>query len=522
MTNYKQEIDYKASLHDRAEGPLGNATELRTPPPLEFVDSDTGEIVFSGKMPEKDSIVRARSLRFKLQNQARKILYGFDGDNVRVNDKGYEVHHRTCSCTRHLSSASVGVFKSVKTQRHFYKGLLTCANARTCPVCAAKINEHKANEMRQAANLASSKGVVFSLMTFTAPHTASDSLDDLIKSVNASLSGFFRGAPAKRFKEKYGIVGYVRSFEVRYGVNGWHPHFHLLMVSKKELPITKRNDHYKPLPIEQQSLEWQWVLSRWQSMCVKHGLNMPNEYGLDIQNGGYAGQYITKFGSDGEILQTQTGKNLTWDVADEVSKGHFKMGRKGSLSPWDLLSGSIDSDSKKQQGFFRQLFLDYARAMKGVTLLKWSRGLRDFFGLKKEKTDEEIIEDDIENAISAAQIPSKIWRVFLRNKKEQRDLLLTIIDNGGFDSLARYLFDFDTSGLSFDDFKNTLVSGGVAESIPQLTEFGNKNYFNTVDISDGSLTFGLSFSVPHVDLLLNELIDYDFRHKPAVLPPQLD
>ena len=518
--NYKQEKRTNASrCTSSGEAALGNATELRTPPLLEVVDSETGEIVFAGKMSEKEAISHARFLRFKLQNQARKILYRFNGEKASVNAKGYEVHHRTCTCTRFLVSSDVSVLKSATSKRHFYGGLMSCANARTCPVCAAKINEHKANEMRQAANMADQKGVVFSLMTFTAPHTASDSLEDLIKGVNAALSGFFRGAPAKRFKDKYGIVGYVRSFEVRYGVNGWHPHFHLLMVSKKELPLTLRNDKLKPLPVEQQTEEWRWVLSRWQSMCVKHGLNMPNEYGLDIQNGGHAGQYITKFGSDGEILQTQSGKKLTWDVADEVSKGHVKMGRKGSFSPWDLLAQSMDSESEKQRALFSALFLDYARNMKGVTLLKWSRGLRDFFDLRAEKTDEDIIADDVDSGLLAAKVSGKLWRLVL--SKDQQSMLLDIIDNAGIDGLALYLYGLTDSDLDFDTFKKSLTDcANFGDTVPELTNSVNKNHFNGLDIADGKMTFGLSFNPvsPDPDLLAD--IQYDFRERPLVMPPQ--
>ncbi len=519
MRNYKQQKAHFASDEaDSGAAALGNATELRTPPLQQIVDSETGEVVYLGKLTKKESISQARFLRFKLQNQARKILYGFNGEKPQVNSKGYEVHHRTCTCTRFLVSDGATLLKANKATSHHFGGLMNCANSRTCPICAAKINEHKANEMRQAANLADEKGVKFSLLTFTAPHTASDSLDDLIKGVSGALSGFFRGAPAKRFKEKYGIIGYIRSFEIRYGSNGWHPHFHLLIVSRDQLPLTKRSPKTsKPFSVEKQSLEWQWVLSRWQSMCIKHGLNMPNEYGLDIQNGGHAGQYITKFGSDGEILATQSGKSLTWDMADEVTKGHVKMGRKGSLSPWDLLSGSIDSDSDKQKGFYRSLFLDYARAVKGVTILKWSRGLRDFFGLKKEETDEEIIENQDEKSVFSAKIPSKLWRLVLNN--EQQALVIDLIDNGGVDALATFLYDLDYSDLDFDSFKECIKTGDfISESVIQLTNSNNKNHFNAVDIADGQMTFGLSFLPNHVDLDLDYQISSDFNPHYSYLP----
>ncbi|WP_197734889.1 hypothetical protein, partial [Photobacterium damselae] len=92
--------------------------------------------------------------------------------------------------------------------------------------------------------------------------------------------------------------------------------------------------------LHEQSDEWIWILERWKSICVRVGLSSPNEFGLDIQDGSQAGEYISKFGGDGEILTTGKGKQITWDMMDEMTKGHAKLGRKGSRSPWDLLSDS--------------------------------------------------------------------------------------------------------------------------------------------------------------------------------------
>ncbi|WP_199868300.1 protein rep, partial [Vibrio anguillarum] len=439
-------------------GALGIYAKLRTPP-LQVVDFSTGEIAVQGKLSERESVIEARRLRYKLQDASRRILYSFHGDNVPLDTKGREKHHRTCNCNRSIVSPTVQIVKSSKHNKAFFSGVATCANARVCPVCAAPINERKANEMRTAANQRDALGVHFSLLTFTAPHNSGDKIEDLIPKISSALQSFWRGNPAKKFKDRYGIIGNIRSFEVRYGSNGWHPHFHIIVVSRSQLPVTFRDSNRKPLPLDSQSDDWQWVLSRWQNMCVNSGLDCPNEYGLDIQGGNEAGEYITKFGGDGEILQTKSGKSVTWDMMDEVTKGNVKSGRNGSLSPWDLLALSVDAPTLDERNKAKSLFLFYSRAMKGVTQIKWSRGLRDFFGLGAELTDEEILAKEEDTADLLCHITPIEWRYVIGNGL--RPVLVEIAENGGSEAVARFLFsvtakgDFDVYYRHFLNRSNT-------------------------------------------------------------------
>lgn len=437
-------------------GCLGNVTELRTPPlkVIDSIDKATGEISFSSGETQSEKILDARKIRYDLQSISSNVLYGYHVKGAPVNSKGYEVHHRTCTCHVHRLDNKVSVLKSSNHNKTFFGGLMTCGNARTCPVCAAPINERKANEMRTAFNQREALGLKVSMLTFTAPHSAHDSIEDLTIKISNSLSAFWRGAPAKRFKEKYGIVGHIRSFEVRYGSNGWHPHFHILIFSKSELPVT-RKDNYSVMDKELQDDSWQWILSRWQSMCVKSGLNLPNEYGMDIQNADHAGAYITKFGSDGDILETANGKKITWDMADEMTKGNAKVGAKGSLSPWDILAQVRDGVTKEDKDKAKLLFLSYARAMVGVSLVKWSRGLRSLFSLdEKEATDEEILSQQEDKADVLCFITAREWKYIHFNKL--RPLILQLAESGGRLAVARFLHAKTSTG-DFDVYYSEFI-----------------------------------------------------------------
>ena len=387
----------------------------------------------------------AREIRFELQGAARQILYSFHGEEVPKNKNGYAKHHRTCTCNYKRITNTAQIMNSKKYNKCFFGGVATCANARTCPVCAATINERKANEMRVAANQVPALGLHMSMITFTTPHDSGDRVEDLIPKLSKAHSAFWRGAPAKRFKERYGIVGHIRSFEITHGANGWHPHFHIIVVSKKPLPKTVRtslgNNKSKAVFMDQQSNDWLWILNRWSTVSLKEGLKLPNEHGLDIQDGSQAGEYITKFGSDDEILQTAKGKDITWDIADEMTKGNTKLGRsKSSRSPWGLLADSIDDslpDNTRKES--RLLFLYYARAVVGFNQIKWSRGLRSLFHLEPEKSDEEILKDENDLASVLCRITPIEWDFVVKNNK--RSDLLCIAESEGSKGVARFFYE---------------------------------------------------------------------------------
>ena len=324
---------------------------------------------------------------------------------------------------------------------------MNCAKSRTCPICSAKISERKANEMRIAFNFARAEKLNISMLTLTAPHNSGDKIEDLTVKISDALKRFWRGSPARKFKELFGVIGNIRSFEVRYGSNGWHPHFHIIIFSKRPLPLTSRSKSGKLSQV--QSDLWDNILTRWKRACLSSGLSCPNEYGMDIQNGAFAGEYISKFGSDDEFLTTSTGKKVTWDMADEMTKGNTKTGRKGSKSPWDLLSDSIEAETKEERSENKILFLFYARAMQGVNLIRWSKGLRKHFDLDADISDEEILKQEEDKADFLCHITPAEWEYVIKNKK--RHVLLELAENGGSEAVAR-LFYPAYSFMSFEEF----------------------------------------------------------------------
>ena len=406
--------------NNRGENEAGQGLE-GTDDPSWYIHKTTSRC--TQKTAQKESkIPLARRERFKLMDIASKVLLTFMGEEKRYNVKGHEVNHRTCKCHRVILTPTAQVVKSPNKNKAFFGGVMQCASVWTCPVCSAKINERKASDMRVAFNQAPELGYKVSLMTFTAPHAAADTIKDLSSKMRESIVSFWRERQIAKWKKNKGVIGNIRAFEVRYGDNGWHPHFHLIVFSKEAIFDDK-----------------DILLDKWQRVCMRHGLDKPNEYGLDIQDGSKAGDYICKFGSDGEVLKRFDGENVTWDAADEMTKGHAKKGKKGSLGPWDLLRCLDEAKTEKEKKKYHGLFLHYARAFKGVAQLKWSRGLRKVFELDKEKTDEELINEKEDKAKLLCHLFREEWRYLIKNKARAK--ILEIAEKSGSNGIARYFYD---------------------------------------------------------------------------------
>ena len=461
---------------------LGNATEKQSPPPVKCFtrpDLETGEVARIGNLSGSELKVLARRLAYDLQSESSKILYMYHGDNTPKNTKGYDVHHRTCTCERFSLGGDVHLKKSVKYKKVMAGNVMRCANSKTCPVCARPLAERKANEMRLAANLASAKGVFFSMLTLTIPHCSADKITDLAPMISKASSHFWAGKVMDKLRKKYGIVGNIRSFEVRYGRNGWHPHFHFIVVSQIPLPTTLIDESKKfrsVLDVDSQHDDWQRFLRLWSNACSRAGLGVPNENGLDIQNGENAGEYITKFGSDDEILTTSKGKQITWDLMDEMTKGHYKMGRKKSLSPWDLLSissGVVNEEWKDlEPAEAKKLFLFYARGTAKIHTLRWSRGLRLFFGLSdKQPTDEEILAKEEDSALFLCSITSAEWRSIV--KKGHQALVFELAENGGLEAISEYL------KVNLDDLISRIDLSEKDDVVTESLAFAKLNHTKT-------------------------------------------
>lgn len=225
------------------------------------------------------------------------------------------------------------------------------------------------------------------MLTLTIPHYMGNNLKMLLLDFRSALKRFFNGTrKSKAIWADMGKIGHIKALEVTYGKNGWHPHYHILIFTDKELP-----QGYDITPL----------IELWQNSCRLAKLPIPSsEYGLDFRKGEYS-EYVTKWG---------------WNIESEMTKGHIKKGRAGNMTAWDLLRCyAFGTDDNIDE--YGKLFQEFARCFKGSRQLDWSRGLKDMFGIR-EKTDEQITDETQQNADELFELHREFWRLICKYKRK--------------------------------------------------------------------------------------------------------
>jgi len=428
-----------------------------------LVDDSTGEIIqteidrtgnYSVVKNVAENKFTSLEKSYKLLDESSRVLWSKDLGKHQ---------HRTCKCNKVRIDNNVSLLKD-NDGRTFFGGLMQCGSVWTCPVCSRKINEYKASEMREAFNAAMLEGHSIEMLTFTFPHSINQSLETNLDKLKAARQDFWRSAIVKRYR-KHGYIGRIDSFEITHGRNGWHPHIHAIVFSEQG----------------GSAKSYQYLLrAQWVQCLFKHGLASALEmkgieHALDVRDGSKAGEYICKFGSDGESKLTKDGsKSIHWDVADETTKAHVKTGRSGSVTPFDMLRISSTTIDEKERLYYRSLFREYAKCMKGKSQIRWSRGLRDFYGVGESLTDQEIVELQEQSATLKAVILDSEWSDLIKHengklgKESVRVTLrhLASLDTAGTDehyTIARYIYDRTSQKIPFLEYvdlflkRNTLI-----------------------------------------------------------------
>lgn len=344
------------------------------PGQLESVDLDTGELL--------DRHWGNRLKRWELQAAARELLP--------------ESRLRVCYRHRVKKSDFVRVYRRGEGEKvsTYYKGLQVCGSVWSCPVCAAKIVERKRLELVAAMKAHRAAGGGVMLLTLTVPHTREEEAFEVTDRLLEAFRKFGQGRQPWTASTP-GYVGSVRALEVTHGINGWHPHLHVLVFTTA------------PLTDVQRHMLADFLYGRWDAVAQRVGFTSLHRFhGLRLDDGSQAGNYATK-----------------WGFAEELTKANVKEGRReDSRTPWALLADYALNGDRAAGG----LFIEFVQAFKGKSQLHWSRGLRKHFDLDAEKTDEQIATETVESEdVLAARIGPADWSLIRRH--ELRGLVLELL-----------------------------------------------------------------------------------------------
>ena len=133
-----------------------------------------------------------------------------------------------CRRRRHRRSTGVDIIQTTEGATT-YKGLMICGLVWECPLCVVLITQRKRGDLLRSLACCKEQGGCVLHLILTIPHHASDNLRELLKGVSEARQRMMDRPSWERLKKQFGFWGYVRSLEVTYGQNGWHPHTHNLL-----------------------------------------------------------------------------------------------------------------------------------------------------------------------------------------------------------------------------------------------------------------------------------------------------
>ncbi len=388
-------LDYYALVRRRPSAPKALGTNAK-------IASAPGQAAAGGGPTQGGEAALLR--RFALQAGARELLrpVRLEGEQIWSGKKQPGKMHRTCHCLRRLvdSAEGVPVLHLPETKSARFANVQTCGSVSACPVCASRVSEERRKELRAGLAAARLQGLAVVLLTRTVSHYAFETQAEVVALLKEAMSRSCSGRAANALRSRYGVVGSVRSVEVTWGKNGWHPHVHELLILEPGYDLAALRADFGGL----------WS----RSVVLAGGRPLSEVHGFDaVDCNARIADYVSKW-----------GREPGWQEAEELSKTVVKMGKgRGQYTPLELLA-AFTFEGNLMAG---RLWLEYALAMKGSHQLRYSPGLKKRLGIV-ERSDAEIVEEKSADGVKLATIPLEEWRVILR--KEERGRVLAVAAAG--------------------------------------------------------------------------------------------
>jgi hypothetical protein len=246
-----------------------------------------------------------------------------------------------------------------------------------CPICSAKILARRAVDLGGALGMADARGWVLGFGTFTMRHRKGESLDDLWRAAGLAWSRSIGGSSWLAEKERCGVIGWTRIWEVTYGANGWHVHVHFVLVLDAGADASTLDDVCSGM------------YRRWSKGLVTAGRRAPLRKGQEwhIVQGENVGVEIAAY--LGKLDSRTAAESLGLELT------HVRPGRSrkagGTLPVWSLLDAIVDDGD----GEALTRWHEWEKGSKGKRQCAWSKGLRDLLAVADEKSDEELNAEEL-------------------------------------------------------------------------------------------------------------------------------
>lgn len=346
------------------------------------------------------------------------------------------VRKRQRACQLKAAGDTVGM-RASETHGYGFAGLQSCGSI-TCPHCGPKIAAHRRAELVTATTNARQAGYRQFFGTLTIRHHAGQSADAVMDAVSAGWRAVTGDRRWKDERTTWGLAGFVRVFETKYGRNGWHTHCHFLLFVRPsethDLDLAVFGDDY----LREQLFVG--MFSRWAVAVQAEGFAAPLPIAQDFHE---------VLADDGHKLAEYLAKQAGAEAPHEMSETRmaWEMSSHGTKSARNYASGfemrsvlelAVEGDERAAA-----VWNEYELAMQGRRTIAWSRGLRDELGVGAELTDDEVAAEDAGDD-TLVSIDRGSWRRIAKRSGFRFRALQTLADHGPAHTVA-WLHDLGVS-----------------------------------------------------------------------------
>lgn len=170
------------------------------------------------------------------------------------------------------------------------QGIASCSSPWACPVCASRLSAERADYLRRVASAALRDGWRVEMVTLTLRHAKFDRLDELLDRLNAAWLSLRHGVLSRRVRA--GDVGAYRVTEVTHGANGWHPHYHVVCVTRPGV----------------EPIQW----GAWTGAIARAGGSASDEHGVNV---------VEAFSAEAVSGYVEKANGISSEAAGSANKG---------------------------------------------------------------------------------------------------------------------------------------------------------------------------------------------------------
>ncbi|MFC5140305.1 protein rep [Actinomycetospora rhizophila] len=245
-----------------------------------------------------------------------------------------------------------------------FTGLVSCGSVWACPCCAAKVAAERASDLATVLEKVHAEGGSSWMVTLTLRHNASQPLAELWSAVAKAWERVTSGRGWT--VDSVGLRGWAKVTEVTHSPrNGWHTHLHAVLCFGQDLDED----------VAQRIAMRMW--RRWDAQLRRDGLDSTPVHGVQAERvrPGHNGlaEYFVK-------------------AAREVTSPITKESRAGR-SPFAIGRDAAETGDARDIALWRE-FEQASHRRRQLTWSTKSRDLRAWAGLRRERTDEEIAQDE--------------------------------------------------------------------------------------------------------------------------------